>query len=415
MFRPGTIARLCVLTIAAFCAPAIGAILTVTNTYDSGAGSLRDAIGSAGAGDTVVFAAGVSGQVALLTPLSIGQSLSIEGPGAASLTLDGRNSVRVIDVTAGDVTLSGITIANGSTTGTGAGVQVANGASLTVADSTFTGNAAANGGAIANLVGSTVSIDRCTFRANTTTGVGGGAVIVQGTADIRDSTFAGNTAPINGGALNVQSSATLSLINSTLSGNISGSLGGAISNIGTSTIVNATFSANLGSSGSAIATANVNVTLNNSALVDNAASGSPGAISPSGVVAGSNDVFFNNTANGTADDQTGYGTSNVVAAAAEPLNPLGNYGGPTQTMLPVANGAAVCAGSIALLVPGLVTDQRGLPRTTQYGSMTCVDAGAVQAQNPVDVPLPLLSLRALAALSLVLSVGGLWHLRRRGR
>ncbi|WP_433969590.1 Ig-like domain repeat protein [Tunturiibacter gelidiferens] len=64
------------------------------------------------------------------------------------------------------------------------------------------------------------------------------------------------------------------------------------------------------------------------------------------------------------------------------LAPLGNYGGPVQTMLPLPGSAAICAGSAALLPLRLTTDQRGFARTTNYSinetPTVCVDAGAVQ-------------------------------------
>ena len=168
-----------------------------------------------------------------------------------------------------------------------------------------------------------------------------------------------------------------------------------MSSLGTVTIVNSTFAANHGSSGSALATGNSDVTINNSVFVDNAATGSPGALNTNGgTLTASNNVFFNNTANGIRDDQDGYGTANFIVATAEPLEALGNFGGPTQTMPPLPGGAAICAGSIALLPSGLTQDQRGFPRT----SGTCVDAGAVQiTQTPAAVPglsMPLLALLA---------------------
>src|SRR5215471_21562118 len=63
--------------------------LTVLNTLDSGAGSLRDVIAHAKDGDTIVFAPGLAGQTITLTSdqLTIRNSLSIEGPGAGLLAV----------------------------------------------------------------------------------------------------------------------------------------------------------------------------------------------------------------------------------------------------------------------------------------------------------------------------------------
>lgn len=344
-----------------FCAPAYAATLNVTNLNDSGAGSLRGTLASAGSGDTIVFAPGVTGTIALVSSLSITQSVTIQGPGAANLTLSGQNAVRVINVTAGNLTLSGVTVANGATNLLGGGINNADTSTLTISNCAFSGNAAANGGGISNPDGGTLLIEASTFQANTATSVGGGGVITFGTATVRNSTFAGNTAPLNGGAINVQSTGILTLINSTLANNTSGGLGGAMSSLGTFTAINDTFAANTGSSGGAIAVGNANLTIYNSVFADNI----EGALNPA-LIGGttSNNVFYNNTVSGVRDDLTGYGTSNFIAATAQPLTALGNNGGPTQTMMPRQGRAAICAGSVPLLPNGLTQDQRGLPRTT---------------------------------------------------
>ena len=133
-----------------------------------------------------------------------------------------------------------------------------------------------------------------------------------------------NTAPINGGAINVQPGGTLTAYNDTFFDNTSGSVGGALSNLGTTTISDSTIAGNHGSSGAAIGSGNANVTLNNSVVVDNVATTSPAALAPSPFLNGNFNVFFNNTAAAVADDQTGYGTSNPVIATSEPLAPFGH-------------------------------------------------------------------------------------------
>ena len=62
----------------------------VTNTNDSGAGSLRATISSASPGDTIAFASGVTGTITLTSgELDINENLDIEGPGAGILTISG--------------------------------------------------------------------------------------------------------------------------------------------------------------------------------------------------------------------------------------------------------------------------------------------------------------------------------------
>jgi hypothetical protein len=125
-------------------------------------------------------------------------------------------------------------------------------------------------------------------------------------------------------------------------------------------------------------TATNNIFVSNSARVG-------AAVATSGVDSSANlsdNVFFNNLNAGGAEDDCASCTSNTQAVDANPmLAPLGNYGGTTQTMLPLPGSAAICAGSATLLPMGLNTDQRGFSRTTSYTTGTagtCLDVGAVQ-------------------------------------
>src|SRR5262249_40476871 len=99
--------------------------LTVSNLLDSGAGSLRGQIAAPAAGDSIVFASGLSGTITLTSgELAVNKSLSIFGPGAGTITVSGNNAQRVFHTLAGtNVTLSGLTIANGKVSDFGAGVE----------------------------------------------------------------------------------------------------------------------------------------------------------------------------------------------------------------------------------------------------------------------------------------------------
>src|SRR5689334_19711713 len=109
-----TSALLCIASLAV--SAAFGAPITVTNTSDSGPGSLRNAIDSASSGDTIIF--GVTGTITLGSTLGIHRNLTIIGPGASSLRIDGNNATRILAVDPGvTATISAITFANGNTTG----------------------------------------------------------------------------------------------------------------------------------------------------------------------------------------------------------------------------------------------------------------------------------------------------------
>ena len=116
--------------------------LTVTNLNDSGAGSLRQTITSAAAGDTISFNAGLSGTLTLTSgELTITKTLTINGPGVALLTLSGNGTQRIFTVNYGvTLTLSHLTLANASVSGNGGAINGINTAVINVYDSAFTNN-----------------------------------------------------------------------------------------------------------------------------------------------------------------------------------------------------------------------------------------------------------------------------------
>src|SRR5262245_57716623 len=148
--------------------------LTVSNDFDSGAGSLRAVINSAHSGDTIVFSAALAGDTIALSSgeLVIAKNLDIQGLGAESLTVSGGDVGRVFHVVNPNarVTISGLTIADGQAT-QGAGID--NLGRLTVSHCIVSDNFAfggigvtALGGGIFNEPGSKLSIDNTTFVNN---------------------------------------------------------------------------------------------------------------------------------------------------------------------------------------------------------------------------------------------------------
>ncbi len=88
-------------------------IILVTNTNDSGHGSLRDALAAANDGDTI-DATGVSGTILLTSgELQINHNVTINGSGAQNLAVNGNATFRVFENFASDVTISGFTVTNG--------------------------------------------------------------------------------------------------------------------------------------------------------------------------------------------------------------------------------------------------------------------------------------------------------------
>ena len=118
------------------------ATFTVTNANDSGAGSLRQAIADASAGDTITFDGDYT--ILLESTLLIDKDLTIDGSGH-TIKLDGQNASRVIKINLGKiVSLKHLYIQNGFSSSEGGGIFSQG--TLTLTDSTITNNTAVGGG-----------------------------------------------------------------------------------------------------------------------------------------------------------------------------------------------------------------------------------------------------------------------------
>jgi hypothetical protein len=194
--------------------------ITVTDLGDptaaSGGGcTLRDAIniatiGSAGDSDVCaetgsgtgyIIQFSVTGTITLTSTLpTIFGDVIINGPTTApGITINGNNQYTVLESFGGNLTLNDLTIANGSGF-EGGGILGTSGSTLTVTNSTFSGNTASiAGGAI--LTGGTVTVTNSTFYDNSagSTGTGGGIYNAEGTLTLTNSTFYGNSAGSGGG------------------------------------------------------------------------------------------------------------------------------------------------------------------------------------------------------------------------
>src|SRR5437868_15176369 len=84
-------------------------VITVTNTNDSGPGSLRQALADVNDGDTINFA--VTGTIGLTSgELVVDNSITISGPGATNLNVNS-NTSRVFHIGSGkNIRISGLTI-----------------------------------------------------------------------------------------------------------------------------------------------------------------------------------------------------------------------------------------------------------------------------------------------------------------
>jgi hypothetical protein len=186
-------------------------VITVTNTNDSGPGSLRQALADANDGDMIEFA--VTGTIGLTSgELLVAKNITISGPGAENLAVNGNNQSRVFHIASGEtVTISGLTITNGHVSDSGGGIY--------------------NDHAV-------LILNDCTISDNSATGNLGGGIhndgknIGHATLQINNSLITNNSGGIYNDALQA-GTATLVINYSTLSNNNNGD---AINNDGWSCI-----------------------------------------------------------------------------------------------------------------------------------------------------------------------------------
>lgn len=282
----GQIARRAIFTLFAIGTLALfanAATYTVTNTNDSGAGSLRQAIADAGAAvgdDSIEFAlASCPCTITLTSALNVIDTygLTVNGPGAGSLTVSGNGSTSVFSfVTPGTKSLIGMTIREGQigvgnfdvgsltlngvvvTQNLGSGIHTANGSQLSVIDSTLSHNSGSErGGGISASGTASVSVINSTIARNSTNGRGGGIwVDAYGSLSVVDSIILGNFANSDGGG--IYQGGFLRVTNSTIETNsASGEGGGIFSEVGGAinaekTVERSTLSGNQAAAGGAI-------------------------------------------------------------------------------------------------------------------------------------------------------------------
>jgi predicted outer membrane repeat protein len=184
-------------------------IISVTTTADSGAGSLREAISSAQAEDTIKFASNLANQTIKLTSgqLVITEDINIDGTGAANLKISGNNTTGVFTVERQvNVTFNNLNITNGYTSGRGGAIKVFDYGSIKVTNSKFTNNSAGEGGAIRLGYGGRATVLNSEFDGNDgslkNSEFGGGAIATGGAGNlvVKDSKFTNNKG-VNGGAI----------------------------------------------------------------------------------------------------------------------------------------------------------------------------------------------------------------------
>lgn len=300
------------------------ATLTVTNINDNGGGSLRNTIAAASAGTLINFdTTGVfaTPQTISLTTGDIAitaDNLTIDGPGQTQLAIDGNNNDRVFTVLANHLTIQDLTIQNGQVGSffdqRGGGIYFSGSGTLHIVNSTITGNTAANGGGIhTSAPTGTLIIENSTISNNNlsiqNTYGGGGIFSENQLTIIRNSTISGNSSGSDGGAIRMASPSTLVIENSDIINNQTQGVGTIqFGGVGSVTISGSTFSGNsAGVYGGAINT-NVPLNITNTTITGNTAGRRGGGVSNStSSTTISNSIITNNV----TTDPTGYGGGGI--------------------------------------------------------------------------------------------------------
>jgi hypothetical protein len=325
-------------------------VVPVLNNGDTGADTLRAAIAAAQSGDTIDLS-GVSGTITLNSEIAINKDLTITGPGASTLSLDGNSTNRIFNISSDTtVSISGLTFTNGF--------------------NDFLGGAIFSYG--------TLTVSGCAFSQNRATGdfefAEGGAIWTNtGSLHVSNSTFSSNS--VTGG-----------------SGEGSWGEGGAIWSSVPTTISNCTFSGNSAAGGDspeapwgeggAVWLSGSGDTITNCTIANNSAlPGSEGFASGGGIYGNatiSNSIIAGNTAESNVNldgtytsgghnligtSTTGFtnGVNGDIVGSDPMLNALADNGGSTETLSLQEGSPAINAGDDEAAP---TTDQRGYPRVS---------------------------------------------------
>jgi hypothetical protein len=359
------------------------ATLTVTNTFDSGQGSLREATEKAVSGDTINFAIPSSDAncasgscVITLTAgdLSLDKNLTIVGPGARALEIRQADSFRLVFEIFNyfepvSLEIRGVTVSGGAI-GIGFGSPAG---SLNLSDVTIRDNAVGiyqAAGSI-NLRGSTVSHN---INTDPQAFLPVGGIYSTDNLTVSNSTISGNTGFYAGGILNI--GVSVSVTNSTISNNtalFSDFGGGGICQVGGP------------------------LTLRNTIVAGNMGNAGPDIFGGSPIVTYGSNVIGNNLSIETNFPMGGVNVNGDYVGMNAMLGPLQNNGGQTDTHALLAGSPGINNGNNCVLdlscssgnpPASLVNDQRGQGFARRDGK--AVDIGSFEvktatASSPADM------------------------------
>jgi hypothetical protein len=375
---------------------------------DAGTTTLRQAIESsqqpANSGSTITFAAGLSGTITLSSTLpTIIRPTTIAGPGAGQITIDGDDSNRVfyVNTIPGDeVSISGLTIANGNTAAFGGAGILVNHGNLRLDHTVVTGNETTGaGGGVSVVTGGSLTIESSAITGNISGDHGGGVYTANSSgtvSTIRNSTISGNSGADFGGGVYFDFTAPATLDNSTIYGNTASDSGGGVYHYGAPagdpglTVTGSTITHNTAARGGGIASYGGRTAMDlytqpiirNTIVSGNSASDGPD-VSGSFVADPFTSISAAFSLIGSVDPNSPLNQTGPNLLGQDPqLGPLSDNGGPTQTQKPAVTSPVVDKGAAF----GVGSDQRGLGRPVEIPTIPNAaggdgsDIGAVELQ-----------------------------------
>ncbi len=397
--------------------------------YDPANLSLREALALANAdpdANTINFAPSLDGGTISLSlgELAITDSVTIEGPGAAELTVNANSQSRIFDVGDGSdatnisVEIDGLTLTGGraddggavyssaenlalnfvNITGNTANISGAGVYALVITDTpteiaiqncTISENSAImDGGGIYVYTSGALTIQNDTISQNTAYDYGGGisATVYGGTSTIQNCSFTGNSAGMGGGGVwaGALGGGAATIQNSTISGNSSGGPGGGIflSADGTATIEDNTISGNSAVSGGGVyayASQLGSITIQRGTISGNSAGTSGGGISvdSSGATAIEDTIVSGNTASSGGDGiyaTTRAGGTTVIEDSTISGNGEGTYRIGRGGGIYVHNYGTTTIESSLISGNSATWDGGGIYATTVRGTTTINDS-----------------------------------------
>ncbi|MBS0657703.1 MAG: hypothetical protein JSR82_05575 [Verrucomicrobia bacterium] len=345
--------------------PLTAATFTVTNTNDTGAGSLRQAVidaNNAAGNDTIVFDASLDGLTITLTSQLVvnanATTLVDAGTLGRGIVLSGGGTTRLVQVAAGSNFQANrvrFTRGNAQDQASPNGGAIELFGQLGLTDCTFSENQAlGNGGAVSSSGTASFNAGACTFERNTAGD--SGALYLQGSGNsfITNCTFHANTGTGSGATGAISLLGTVMTMNHvTVAGNTGAGFGGGVYNSGSLALNRCLFAGNLCNAGISpdLFKGGGSISTNgNPNLLGSNGTGQSGSVAtefPAGALVG---------------------TPTTLLDAR--LRPLGPSGGQTWTMAPLSGSPALDAAGTS----PFGTDQRGYARGVGSGS----DLGAVE-------------------------------------